>query len=226
MPSDIRPARYHHAAFVALALAAYATPALADRVMPLDGTVLIRVIGRVRVLRGEDERVWRERLVDLHEVEVAIGSGFIVSPEGWVVTNQHVVSGDKSTVLVRGEKLEVSVQVTAIEVLMPSNSSTQQPPRRFAASVYAEDPQLDIALLRVNASALPYLALGDSDAAVSGDDVTAVGFPYGDLLRDRQAEGRHRRAGADHDDRQCVGDAHRCGRQPSLPAGERDAQSR
>ena len=148
--------------------------------MPLDGTVLIRVIGQVRVLRGEDERVWRERLLDLNQVEVATGSGFIVSPEGWVITNHHVVAGDKSTVLVRGEKLEVTVQVTAIEVLMPQ--SLGQPPRHFTASIYADDPQLDIAILRVNAEGLPYLALGDSDAAVSGDDVTAVGFPFGDLL--------------------------------------------
>jgi hypothetical protein len=167
---------------LAFAMTALANAVSADRVMPLDGTVLIRVIGHLRVLRGEDERVWRERLMDLQEVEVAIGSGFIISPEGWVVTNHHVVSGDKSTVLVQGQKLEVSVQVTGIEVLMPADRTRQQAPQRFTATIYADDPQLDIALLRVNGNGLPYLALGDSDAAVSGDDVTAVGFPYGELL--------------------------------------------
>ncbi|HYU80660.1 MAG TPA: hypothetical protein VEK56_16840, partial [Vicinamibacterales bacterium] len=72
---------------LALAVALAACPVFAARVPPLEATVFIRVIGHVRVLRGEDERVWREQLLDVREVEVGTGSGFVVSPHGWVVTS-------------------------------------------------------------------------------------------------------------------------------------------
>jgi S1-C subfamily serine protease len=155
-------------------------PAFAQRVAPAEATALVRLVGHVRVLRGEDERAWRERLLDLHEVEVGIGSGFIISPEGWVITNHHVVSDERSVVLVQGRKLEVSVAITGIEVVLPGDA--RQPVRRYPATVYAVDTDVDLALLRINGADLPYVALGDSDAVTSGEPVIAVGYPFGDLL--------------------------------------------
>ena len=163
-----------------MAISTMATTSTAERVMPLEATALVRLIGHVRVLRGEDERAWRERLVDLQEVDVGIGSGFIISPEGWVVTNHHVVASERSVVLVRGQKLEVSVEVTAIEVVLPADG--RQPIRRYSATIYAVDAELDLALLRINGTDLPYVALGDSDAIATGESVSATGYPFGGMV--------------------------------------------
>src|SRR5688572_17870623 len=154
-----RRRRCHGAVLLAVAIAAVPPPTFAARAMPLEATVFVRLIGHVRVLRGEDERVWREQLLDVREVEVGTGSGFIISPQGWVVTNHHVIRGDKFTALVRGQKIEVSIDVVRVEVVLPSDSPGQQA-RRYAASVYAVDSELDIALLHVSATDLPYVGLG------------------------------------------------------------------
>lgn len=148
---------------------------------PLDATVFVRLIGQVKVLRGEDERAWREQLLNLREVEVGSGSGFIISPDGWIVTNHHVISGEKFTLLVRGEKLEVSIDVSRIEVVLAPDGAGQ-PGRRFEASVYAADPELDLAVLRINGTNLPYVSLGDSDVVEPADAATAIGYPFGGLL--------------------------------------------
>jgi S1-C subfamily serine protease len=157
-----------------------AAPSYAQRATPAEATVLVRLIGHVRVLRGEDERAWRERLLNLQEVEIGTGSGFIISPEGWVVTNHHVITGEKSTIIVHGRKLEVTIEVSAIEVLLPPRAGGAA--QRLRATVYAEDPDLDLAILRVDGSDLPYAAIGDSDAMSSGEAVAAVGYPYGGAL--------------------------------------------
>lgn len=178
MPSALSKATAVAALTLTIGLAS--RPALAQRVTPLEATVLVRLIGHVRVLRGEDERVWRERLLDQTDVEVGVGSGFIVSPEGWVITNHHVISGERKTLVVQGQKLEVSVEATSIEIVMPPQPG--QPPRRFTASVYAEDPELDLAILRMTASDVPYVGLGDSDALAAGEAATAIGYPFGGTL--------------------------------------------
>jgi serine protease Do len=84
------------------------------------------------------------------------GSGFIIDPQGYVVTNNHVVgNADKVTVeLADGRKLE--------------------------ARVVGTDPQTDIALIKVEAGApLPHVAFGDSDALRVGEWVLAMGNPFG-----------------------------------------------
>jgi len=87
---------------------------------------------------------------------VALGSGFIIDPEGDIVTNNHVVDGaDK------------------IQVKLPDG-------RRFDATVVGTDPRTDLALLKVEASKpLPYVTFGDSDKLRVGDIVLAVGNPFG-----------------------------------------------
>jgi serine protease Do len=86
----------------------------------------------------------------------SLGSGFIVSPDGVVVTNNHVIEA-----------------ADAIEVILQNG-------QRFDAIVVGRDPATDIAVLRVQArQPLPYVELGDSDAARVGDLVLAIGNPFG-----------------------------------------------
>ena len=169
------------AALLALAFGLTAAPAVADRAQPVEATVMIRVIGQVRAVKGADARTWRPKVLDLPEVEVSTGSGFIVSPDGWVVTNQHVIANEQFETVIEGETVEVSIDVQRIEVLVPSSGDTP-PYRRFVASVYATDADDDLAILHIGGSNLPYVALGDSDALDVGDAVNAVGYPYGNLL--------------------------------------------
>jgi S1-C subfamily serine protease len=146
-----------------------------------DGTVFIRLVGNVRILRGEDSRVRRELLLGLADVPVATGSGFIVSPDGWIITNLHVVSGGTRVATIAGEKVEITVDVQRIEVLVPG-SPDDPSPRHFQASVSASDPDLDLAVLYVSGQNLPHVPLGDSDAITSGEPVRAIGYPFGEEL--------------------------------------------
>jgi serine protease Do len=86
----------------------------------------------------------------------SLGSGFIISPDGVVVTNNHVVES-----------------ADAIEVILQNG-------RRYEAIVVGRDPATDVAVLRVHAGApLPYVNMGDSDTARVGDLVLAIGNPFG-----------------------------------------------
>ncbi|HVR28521.1 MAG TPA: Do family serine endopeptidase [Thermoanaerobaculia bacterium] len=81
------------------------------------------------------------------------GSGFVLSPDGWIVTNHHVVDG-----------------ATSIHVEFGG--------RTFEAELKGKDPTTDLALLKLESGAdLPYLTLGDSDTLRVGDWVMAVGSP-------------------------------------------------
>lgn len=82
------------------------------------------------------------------------GSGVIVSPDGYIVTNNHVVEG--------AEELEVVM----------SNKRT------FKAKVIGTDPSTDIAVIQIPAKDLPALAFGSSDAIKVGEWVVAVGNPF------------------------------------------------
>ncbi|KZC97009.1 DegQ family serine endoprotease [Oceanibaculum pacificum] len=86
----------------------------------------------------------------------ALGSGFIVDPEGYIVTNNHVIDGaDK------------------VSVKLPDG-------RDFDATVVGTDPQTDVALLKVKSDkALPFVSFGDSEKLRVGQAVLAVGNPFG-----------------------------------------------
>ena len=85
-----------------------------------------------------------------------VGSGFIVDPSGMVVTNKHVVDG-------------------ALWITVQFQDGTQT-----TATIYATSPFIDLALLKVNVGHnLPYLRLGNGDAARPGDPVLAIGDPLG-----------------------------------------------
>jgi len=91
-----------------------------------------------------------------HAQRVALGSGFIIDPSGYVVTNNHVVANaDKVT------------------VIFQDNS-------KHPAKVIGRDSKTDLALLKIDAKEpLPYVSWGDSNAAQVGDWVLAVGNPFG-----------------------------------------------
>ncbi|WP_332671389.1 DegQ family serine endoprotease [Aromatoleum sp.] len=85
-----------------------------------------------------------------------IGSGFIVSGDGYVLTNAHVVGEDGS---------EVTVRLTD--------------KREFKAKVIGKDLRTDIALLKIDASGLPVVRTGNAEKARVGEWVLAVGSPFG-----------------------------------------------
>ncbi len=87
--------------------------------------------------------------------EKAIGSGVIVSPDGYILTNAHVVQG--------AQKLTV----------------TLLDGRTFAGTVVGADTATDLAVVRIQASGLPVAPLGDSSSLEPGDWAIAIGNPYG-----------------------------------------------
>jgi serine protease Do len=93
--------------------------------------------------------------VPQERTEKALGSGVIVSPEGYVLTNNHVVDGAK----------EVSV--------------TLHDKREMKARVVGTDPRTDIAVLKLEGSNFPALTLADSNKVEVGDIVLAIGNPFG-----------------------------------------------
>ena len=84
-----------------------------------------------------------------------LGSGVIVSPEGYILTNNHVIEGAKEIVVTLSDS------------------------RRVVAQVIGTDPDTDLAILRIQLDRLPVIALGNSDTAQVGDRVLAIGNPFG-----------------------------------------------
>lgn len=89
------------------------------------------------------------------EPQAGLGSGVIVSADGYILTNNHVVEG-----------------ADAIEVVL--NDS-----RRARAKVIGTDPDTDLAILKIELDKLPVIALGSSDSLQVGDQVLAIGNPFG-----------------------------------------------
>ena len=89
------------------------------------------------------------------EPQAGLGSGVIVSPAGYILTNNHVVEG-----------------ADEIEVVL--NDS-----RRAKAKVIGADPDTDLAILKIDRDKLPNIVLGNSDSLQVGDQVLAIGNPFG-----------------------------------------------
>lgn len=89
------------------------------------------------------------------QVRQSLGSGFIISPDGYILTNNHVV--DKAT--------DIKVALTDGRV--------------FDAKLVGKSPDIDIALIKIDAERLPSAVLGDSDATEVGDLAIAIGNPFG-----------------------------------------------
>ncbi|MGI6656738.1 MAG: DegQ family serine endoprotease [Desulfobulbus sp.] len=95
--------------------------------------------------RQDRDRTYRQR---------AAGSGFLISSDGYIMTNNHVVE-----------------DAANIKVLLADK-------RELPARVIGTDPQSDVALIKVDAKNLPTLVLGNSDALEVGEWVIAIGSPF------------------------------------------------
>ncbi len=147
---------------------------------PADATVFIRLIGTVH---AEIDDGGIKRTVDVERVEIGTGSGFVISPHGYVVTNAHVVESGDPLRLTRGPKsATITLKVSAINVCFTAEAMAArgQLAPCTEASVAGADRDRDLAILFVNGSAnLPYLPLGDSDVVAAGLPVEALGYPFG-----------------------------------------------
>jgi serine protease Do len=85
----------------------------------------------------------------------SLGSGFIISAEGDIVTNAHVVAG-------------------AAEIIVTTTDGKQ-----YKAKIVGMDETFDVALLKISAEKLPFIRLGDSDDVIIGEWVIALGNPFG-----------------------------------------------
>jgi serine protease Do len=84
-----------------------------------------------------------------------LGSGVIVSADGYILTNHHVIDG--------ADRVKVAMQDH----------------REFTAKVVGKDPQTDVAVLKIDATNLPHADFGNSDSVQVGDIVLALGNPFG-----------------------------------------------
>ena len=87
--------------------------------------------------------------------EAGVGSGVIISPDGYIITNNHVVDG-----------------ATDVEVTLTDR-------RQFKARVIGTDPKTDVAVIKIDAGNLPAITVGDSSKLQIGDEVLAIGNPFG-----------------------------------------------
>ncbi len=87
--------------------------------------------------------------------EESLGSGVIIRSDGYILTNEHVIEGAGYVKVQLGDQ------------------------REFQARVIGSDPKTDIAVLKVDATGLPTLPLGDSSQTQPGDFVLAIGVPFG-----------------------------------------------
>jgi len=146
---------------------------------PADATVFIRLIGSAHV---EITGPGVNRVVDVNQVEIGSGSGFVISPDGYVLTNAHVVSNVEQPTVTQGtEQAQVTLRVSTIDVCFRAEvvSARGLVSSCTSASVAAIDQDLDLAVLFISATNLPYIGLGDSDAVLSGLQVDALGYPFG-----------------------------------------------
>jgi serine protease Do len=122
-----------------------------------------RVDAPAQQMPGLNDPFWRHFFGDQFgqenqpapQIQHGLGSGVIVTKDGYILTNNHVVDGAK----------EVKV--------------TLQDGREFTAKVIGRDPKSDIAVVKIDANNLPTVALADSEKVEVGDVVLAIGNPFG-----------------------------------------------
>jgi len=105
--------------------------------------------------RSPRQREQRSPRQPRRESRTAQGSGFIISSDGYILTNNHMVE--------EAEKVEVELTDG----------------RKFTAKIIGTDPDSDVAVVKVDGENLPYLELADSDALEVGEWVLAIGNPLG-----------------------------------------------
>ncbi len=131
------------------AVDSYSTAAL--KAMP--AVVSITTSKTLRRLPGQDP--WRRQFQGNRQPAVGLGSGVIVSPDGYILTNNHVVEG-----------------ADQIEVTLADG-------REAKATLVGRDPDTDLAVLRIALVNLPVITFGNDANARVGDVVLAIGYPFG-----------------------------------------------
>lgn len=130
--------------------------AAAGRAMPAVVNILTTKAVRKRHPLSRDpffKRFFGDR--DEEDDQNSLGSGVIVSPEGYILTNYHVVEA-----------------ADEIQVVLPDG-------RKAAAKMVGTDPETDLAVVRIGLDKLPVVALGQMEQAKVGDVVLAIGNPFG-----------------------------------------------
>lgn len=123
----------------------------------------VKAVVYVKVVKRSDQPGGPSSLFDyffgfgnsIPREQVGTGSGVIISEDGFIVTNNHVISG-----------------ATEIEVTIGDKKT-------FKADLIGTDPATDVALLKIDAKGLPTIPMGDSDQLRLGEWVLAIGSPYG-----------------------------------------------
>lgn len=102
----------------------------------------------IRTLHRNKDGFWK------YKYTASSGSGVIISPDGYIVTNHHVIDQGSEIHLTLDDK------------------------REYEADLIGSDPTTDIALLKINATNLPFIDFGDSDSVRIGEWVLAIGNPF------------------------------------------------
>ncbi|MGH9347230.1 MAG: trypsin-like peptidase domain-containing protein, partial [Vicinamibacterales bacterium] len=96
-------------------------------------------------------------------VQSSLGSGVVVTPDGYVLTNNHVIAGDRGRISVRN---------------LPEITIALDDKRELRAAIVGVDPATDLALLKIDAKGLPTIPWGDSSTLKVAEWVLAIGNPY------------------------------------------------
>jgi len=112
-----------------------------------------------RYFFGDDADVFGSR----RSVESSLGSGVIVSADGYILTNNHVVAGESGRISLRD---------------LPQITVTLSDNREMAARIIGVDPPTDLALLKIDAGSLPTIPWGDSARLKVAEWVLAIGNPF------------------------------------------------
>jgi len=136
---------------------------VAKKVCPAVITIVIskdlpKVEGFYFLPFGDQQFIMPKLNKKTEKTKIGGGSGFIVSPDGYVLTSSHVVADPKADYTV-----------------------ILEPKKKYPAKVISRDPINDIAILKINVKNLPYLELGDSNKIELGQTVVAVGNALGEF---------------------------------------------
>jgi S1-C subfamily serine protease len=119
------------------------------------GTLAPDWVRIARILRPAVVHIGAWKIDADKPIYLGLGSGLIVNPDGYIVTNQHVIE--------RAAELRVKLADG----------------RELIATVVGQDPTVDLALLKIEARDLPVIPLGDSSTLQVGEPVMAIGSPFG-----------------------------------------------
>ena len=116
--------------------------------------VYVKVVKRAKASRPSSLFDMLFGFAEIPQEQVGLGSGVIIRPDGYIVTNNHVING--------ADQIEVTLENDRV----------------YPATLVGTDPATDIALLKIDAADLPCIEMGDSDQLRLGDWVLAIGSPY------------------------------------------------